>query len=151
MAITPKFCPQCGARFPDGKSCRSFFDQRLALEFEHPTTFGQVLFLPVACYMLQHNAYSKAAWLEARKMVALFVQHGISPDDIRRRMQQKLDKIHRGWSITKGEKLAEFDMIVWSRSIADIRVDSAEIYCADVDGWAKSVVEDTEFIMEKFA
>ena len=81
-------------------------------------------------------------------MLALYVRQGISPNDLRRRMQQELDNGHRSWSVTKGEKLSKIDSIVWSRSIADIRLDNAETYCADVDVWAKSVLEDTESIIK---
>jgi uncharacterized protein YecE (DUF72 family) len=138
-------CPQCGAQLPEGKQCRELFDQCLALEFEHPATFGKVHFLTVACYMLQHNAYSRVAWLEARRMLALYIQEGVSPTELRRRGRQSLDSGQRDWSVTKGVKLAEAEEIPWSRSIADVRLEEAEAYCADVEAWAKSVLEDTEF------
>jgi hypothetical protein len=45
----------------------------MALEYENPSAYGAVHHLTVACYMLQHNAYSRDVWLEARKMLAQFI------------------------------------------------------------------------------
>jgi hypothetical protein len=94
--------------------------------------------------MLQHNAYSRDAWMEARNMVAQFIGQGVSPAEMRRQSRQRLDSGHRTWSIVRGAKLDKFDTITWSRTIADIRFDSPDIYCADVERWAMSVVKDTE-------
>lgn len=142
-------CLQCGADILSGGQCRDRFDQCLALEFENPATFGRVHFLTVTCYMLQHNAYSKEAWLETRKLLAQFIQEGISPANMSKKYQQKLDNSRRNWSITKGTKLTEFDTIHWSRTIADIRLDSPELYCVDVERWAGSIVNDTEAVVQK--
>ena len=146
-----KNCPLCGADISSGEQCRDRFDQCLAWEFENPAAFGKVHFLTVACYMLQHNAYSQKAWLETREMVAQFVRQGISPANLSRRNRQRLDGSRRDWSITRGAKLVGFDAIIWSRTIADIRVNDPDIYCADIERWAKSIVEDTEIVVQKFA
>ncbi|MCL4871458.1 MAG: hypothetical protein KJ063_21060 [Anaerolineae bacterium] len=118
----------------------------MALEFENPTVFGAVHHLTVACYMLQHNGYSRDVWLEARNMVAQFVHDGVMPAEMRRRGRSRLDSGHRTWSMSKGAKLAEFAAIVWSRTIADIRLDNPEIYCHDVTQWAMSILSDTEWL-----
>jgi len=136
-------CPQCGAEFPSGEQCRDRFDLCLAMEFENPVTFGAVHHLTVACYMLQHNAYSRDVWLEARKMLAQFVQKGVTPAAMRRQNRSRFDSGRRTWSVTKGAKLSEFDTITWSRTIADVRLDYPEVYCTDVKQWAKSILEDT--------
>ena len=144
----PYKCPQCGAMISDGVQCRDRFDQCLALEYELPAAFGKVHFLTVACYMLQHNAYSREAWLEARDMVAQLIRQEIPPAGIRKENRQRLDNGHRTWSITKGAKLSEFDRIVWSRTIADVRFDSPENYCTDIESWAKSLLEDTDAALQ---
>jgi hypothetical protein len=58
--------------------------------------------------------------------------------------RKKFDSRHRTWSFTKGEKLAGVEGIRWSRTIADVRLDSAEHYCADVLIWGKSILSDNE-------
>jgi hypothetical protein len=140
----PQKCPLCGGEFPADEQCRDRFDLFLAVEFENPTTFGAVHHLTVPCYMLQHNGYSREGWLEARKMVTLFVEEAVTPAEMRKRNRARLNSRQRDWSITKGPKLAEFDMIAWSRTIADVRLDDPQTYCADVERWAESVLADAE-------
>ncbi|MCL4299705.1 MAG: hypothetical protein KJ077_28475 [Anaerolineae bacterium] len=136
-------CPLCGAEFPAGEQCRERFDLCLAKEFENPATYGAVHHLTVACYMLQHNAYSRQGWLGTRDLLVQFVREGKTPAEVRAQNRRKLDSQHRKWSITKGEKIST-EGWVWTRTIADIRLDTPELYCADVELWAKSVLADTE-------
>ena len=140
-------CPQCGAQFPAGDNCRDRFDLCLAKEFEQPTSYGSVHHLTVACYMLQHNLYSREAWLEAREMVAQFIHQGITPSDVRRQNRKRLDSSQRRWSVTKGAKMSGLDGIVWTRTIADVRLDTPDLYCADVKLWAAGVLSDTEGVL----
>ncbi len=142
-------CSLCGAELLPDEQCRDRFDLCLAREFENPTIFGVVHHLTVPCYMLQHNAYSQNIWIEARKMVAQFVEEGINPTEMRKQNYAKVDNGHRTWSITKGPKLSEFETIVWTRTIADIRLDNPESYCADVELWARSILADTKQLMQK--
>lgn len=139
----PQKCPQCGATIQLNQQCRDLFNLCLAVEFEHPTTYGTVHHFTVTNYMLQHNEYSKEGWLEARQMLAEFIQQGITPADIRRRNLSRFDSRNRKWSLTKGAKLSEFDAIVWSRAISDVRLDTPEIYCTDIKLWAASILVDT--------
>ncbi len=98
-------CPQCGAQYPTDETCCDRFDLCLAKEFEQPTSYGSVHHLTVACYMLQHNLYSREAWLEVREMVAQFIRQGRAPSDVRRQNRQRLDSGVRRWSVTKGAKM----------------------------------------------
>ena len=140
-------CPQCGAEFPSDELCRDRFDLCLAREFENPTTFGAVHHLTVACYMLQHNAYSREVWLEARNMIAQFIRAGVTPAEKRQQNRPRFDSGRRVWSVTKGAKLSEFDTIAWSRTIASLRLDDPESYCAGVKLWATCILADTEPLM----
>jgi hypothetical protein len=97
--------------------------------------------------MLQHNLYSREAWLEAREMLARFIHLGITPSDVRRQNRRRLDSSQRRWSVTKGAKMAGLDGIVWTRTIADVCLDTPDRYCADVRLWATGVLSDTEGIL----
>jgi hypothetical protein len=137
-------CPACGAEFPSGETCRERFERCLALDYEHPDSYGAVHHLVVACYMLQHNEYSRRGWLEARDLVTDAIRHGVTPADIRKRNRRSYDSGQRQWKLTQGEKMAGLDGIVWSRTIADVRLDNPDMYREDVVQWAESVLADTE-------
>lgn len=143
-------CPECGARVPAEGRCRDRFDLCIALEFENPDAFGAVHHLSVLSYMLQHNVYSRAVWFEARDMLAGFLRDGVTPEEMRRRNRTRFDSAQRAWRVTRGSRFAEFDSIVWSRTIADIRLEDPAVYCADVKAWAASILEDTEGSLNEF-
>lgn len=140
-------CQLCGANISAGESCRERFERCLALEYEHPDAFGAVHHLLVAGYMLQHNAYSREVWLEARRMLERFIQEGVLPTEVRAENRGRYNSKHRTWHVTRGPRLAEFDQITWSFTLLDVRLDDAEIYCADVRRWAVSILEDTAGLM----
>lgn len=112
-------------------------------------TFGAVHHLTVACYMIQHNAYARDGWLEARKMVVQFVHDGVTPAEARKQNRSRFHSGQRKWRVTKGVKLSEFDTITWTRTIADVRLDDPEVYCADIKLWATHVLADTEPLLRR--
>ena len=137
-------CPQCGAEYAGGDDCGNRFNLCLAKEYENPAAFGAVHHLTVICYMLQHNAYSHASWLGARDLLRQFMQQGVTPAQARQRNRDHLDSSQRAWSITQGARFPQFASIPWTRTVADVRLDTPETYCADVRLWAASVLADTE-------
>lgn len=142
-------CSQCSAGFPPGETCRDRFDLCLAKEFEHPDTYGAVHYFTVACYMLQHNEYSRQAWLDTRAGLAQVLRQGLTPAALRKQNRQKLDSSQRKWKVTRGERIPEVDAIDWTRTIADVRLDSPEVYCADVKQWANSLLSDTDALVQE--
>ena len=139
----PFTCAQCGAIYASDETCQQRFEACLALEYENPNAYGAVHLLSVACYMLQHNLYSREGWLETRELVRLTISQESTPAEIRKKNRDRLDSGVRKWSVTKGAKLAEFAAIRWSRTIADIHLENPEGYVSDVKQWAISVLEDT--------
>jgi hypothetical protein len=144
-------CPQCGAEFPSDEQCRDRFDLCMAMEYENPAAYGAVHHLTVACYMLQHNAYSREVWLEAREMLAQFIREGMTPAEMRKQKRSRFDSGHRKRRVTAGEKLEEFGTIVWSRTIADVRLDNPRVYRADVELWVTSVLADTQPLVQSYS
>ncbi len=142
-------CPQCGAELQPGESCRDRFELLLSFEYEKPTSYGAAHHLMVACYMLQHNEYTREGWLGTRELVRRFVREGLTPAAARKQNRQKLSSGQRKWSVTRGEKIPRFESICWTRTIADIRLDNPQAYGEDVKQWAESVLADTEqFVQE---
>lgn len=140
-------CPQCGATSPSDEACQHRFHLCMALEYENPIAFGTAHHLTVVCYLLQHNAYSRDVWLEARNMLAQFVRDGVTPAAMRQQNRSKLDSEHRTWNVTRGAKLIEFNAILWTHTIADVRLENPEVYCTDVIRWAVSILTDTDPLM----
>lgn len=141
----PFTCPQCGAGFDADERCQ---DRYLAdqLEESQEPSFYVVHHLSVPCYMLQHNAYSQVGWVAARDLVQQFVYRGLTPEMARRQFQRQKGQ-RKTASITRGPKLPGVEAIRWSRTIAHVRVDTAEHYCADVREWAKSILVDSEALI----
>jgi hypothetical protein len=137
----PHTCPQCGASYPSDETCEERFHLSQGTELERPGYYA-VHHFSVPCYMLQHNGYSRRGWLEVRALLAEFVQ-GLHPDEARQRVRSEVGSNKRNWSFTKGEKLAGVEDIAWTRTIAAVRLDTAEHYCADVRAWAASIVADS--------
>ncbi len=138
-------CPQCGAALDPGETCRERFDALQLLELASPAYYA-AHHLSVPTWMLQHNEYSRRGWLEVRRLLAEFVHEGVTPEEARRRARGASSGSRKGWSITRGPKLAEVEGVEWTRTVADVRSDSAEHYVEDVRRWAESVLEDTEHL-----
>jgi hypothetical protein len=138
-------CPQCGAVLPSGESCQDRFNLSQVIELEQPAYYA-VHHLSVPCYLLQHNAYSHRGWLEVRKLLAMFVHEGWTPQMARR--QIKANAAGKNWSLTRGEKLPGVEDIAWTATIAGISLDSAEAYCADVRRWAAQILVDSEQLVQ---
>ena len=141
MATTTT-CPQCGARLAPGETCRDRFNRGQVNEIEQPARYA-VHHLSVPSYMLQHNVYSREGWLDAREGLRQFVEEGLEPAEVRRRNRIRLDSGRRSWSVTRGPKLPGVDDIRWTFTVADVRLDTPEHYCADVRRWAESVLADS--------
>jgi hypothetical protein len=143
-----KVCSLCGARYPDGNRCQERFDLALAKELEDPA-YGVVHHLTVPAYLLQHNRYSAAGWGWSRALLAEFVRGGISPAEARRAYRRQLDSGNRDWSVTREPAFEHFDQIVWTTTIADVRFDSAEVFCADIRAWAEAVLAATDPVVAR--
>jgi hypothetical protein len=141
-------CPQCGAVLASDETCQDRFNATQLMEVEQPAYYV-VHHLSVPCYLLQHNFYSRQGWLAVRALLQQFVQNGLTPAMYRQQNRKKYDSGRRTWSITKGPKLPGVDNIPWTFTIADVRLDTAEMYCADVNQWAESILEDSQPLKER--
>lgn len=137
-------CPECGAALAPGETCRDRFERCLALEFEDWAGYGAVHHLTVPAYILQHpGAYSRQGWLEARRLLSEFLVAGRSPAQVRRTGRERLDSGSRSWRMAGGEPMVLPPGLVWSRTIAGVRLDNPAEYQADIFAWARAVLSDT--------
>ncbi|MCW5875044.1 MAG: hypothetical protein KIS88_10405 [Anaerolineales bacterium] len=135
-------CPQCGGKVPEGVQCSDRFWEGQILEGSHPAYYA-VHHLSVPAYYLQHNLYSRQGWLAVHKLLSEFVFDGLTPENARRKIGRHVDSRNRTFSIVRGEKLLGVEQIEWGLTIADVRLDTAEHYCADVRRWARQVCKDS--------
>jgi hypothetical protein len=143
MEVRPtSACPECGAALEPGETCRDRFNQGQLMEVEQPGLYA-AHHLSVPTYMLQHNAYSREGWLQARELLRQFVEDGLAPQEARRRNRSRVDSRNRPWSLTRGPKLPGGELVRWTMTVAEVRLDTPEHYCGDVRRWAESVLADS--------
>lgn len=135
-------CPQCGAAYSADETCEDRFNAGQVQELTDPAYFA-VHHFSVPCFMLQHNRYSRDGWIWTRELLARFLG-GLAPEEARRQSRAAVDSGNRTYSFTKGPKLAGVEAIAWTSTVVDVRLDTAEHYCADVRVWAESIVRDSE-------
>jgi hypothetical protein len=141
-------CPECGARLEAGQTCQALFDEFLTWEFEDPA-YGQVHFLTVAVFMIQHGRYSDEGqrWIVAQLRAHL--EGGVPVTDIRRRAQPAVNQAKRTWKVTRSPGESPAKKITWDRTIADVaRAHEATLeaadYCAAVREWARATLRQWE-------
>ncbi len=137
-------CFECGA--PD-KACEARFHEFLVKEFDN-SAFGTVHHLTVASYMLQHSSnLTRAGWLHMRQLLREFLVEEKSPTTIRKQNKDLLVSGKRNYRIKSrdGSPVIQRE-ITWTKTILDVRLDNAKVYCEDVTAWAKSVLDDADKI-----
>ena len=146
----PQSCPQCKAILPAAETCEGRFYTGQLKEIEQPEYYA-VHHLSVPCYMLQHNAYAREGWLEVRKLLARFIYDGWTPDMARREFRTSAASRQRNWRFTKGPKLPGVEEITWRFTVAALRLERADHYCADVRRWAECILLDSEQLVRNLA
>jgi hypothetical protein len=143
-------CPECGARLPGEETCRDRFTSAQLLEGEQPGRYT-VHHLSVPCFMLQHHGYTLRGWLAARELVREFLEDGLTAAQAARRVQRGARGADRSWSCTRGARPPGIESVHWTRTIAEVRLEDADVYGADVRAWAQAIVRDTEAIARELA
>ncbi len=137
-------CAECGAVWINELTCEDHFHQMLYWEAENPGAGAEVHHLMVLCYYLQHpSLYSPAGLNEARRLLADFVEHGVSPAEARQRNRGGVDSSRRHWKIkgTADSRGSYGQVMVWNMTAADIVAGGAQRYCDNVRVWAHLVNE----------
>ncbi len=139
-----RHCPECGAGWQNGLTCRDHFDQMLAWEFEDFSGVGAVHNLTVLCYNLQHpSAYSAEGLILAKQLLTQFVVDGISPQHVRQRNRKALDSGNRAYKITGTPEShgVYAHPVSWTTTVGEIAAGGLDGYCDRVRVWASSIYE----------
>jgi hypothetical protein len=130
-------CTECGT-----PNCVARFDSFLALEFGNPA-YGAVHHLTVATYMLQHSSkLTKKGWLEMRALLRAFLLENKPPAWIRKENKDKVDSGKRAFTIQSKTGARVIEKSAWTKTICDVRAETPEVYCVDVEMWARAALED---------
>jgi hypothetical protein len=136
-------CPECGAA---DNLCQSRFDEFLVLEFTDPG-YGIVHHLTVATYMLQHSSkMTREGWLHERELLREFLVENKPPSYIRKQNKDLMDSGRRTFKFTSRDGKPVIGKTSWSKTILDVRVEDAGLYCEDITAWARSALEEAEKI-----
>jgi hypothetical protein len=134
-------CPECGA--PE-ILCQTRFEEFLALEFTN-SGYGIVHHLTVAAYMLQHSSkLTREGWFYERELLYEFLVENKPPAFIRKQNRGLLDSGKRIFKIKSRDGKPVINKTSWMKTILDVCAENAEVYCEDVTGWARAVLEDVQ-------
>jgi hypothetical protein len=135
-------CPECGAI-----DCQTRYNEFLALEFSD-MSYGEVHNLTVATYMIQHSSkLSIEGWMYERDLLREFIVEKKSPSLIRQQVKDSVDSGKRTFKFKSKDGKPVISKTSWTKTILDVRSENAEVYCADINAWAQSVLEDAETII----
>ncbi|MBC7876662.1 MAG: hypothetical protein H7Y59_05765 [Anaerolineales bacterium] len=136
-------CPECGV--PE-TLCKTRFDEFLVLEFTD-ASYGIVHHLTVSAYMLQHSSkLTKEGWLFERDFLKEFLVDNKPPAFISKQNKDIVDSGKRKFKIKSRDGLPIINKTTWTKTILDVHTENAEVYCADVTAWARSVLEDAQVL-----
>ncbi|NLX09246.1 MAG: hypothetical protein GXY36_06285 [Chloroflexi bacterium] len=136
-----EYCPECGAAWEADQTCEDAFHQMLFWEAERPE-LGEVHHLMVLCYYLQHpHRYSPEGLLYAQRLLADFVEQGLTPQQVRQRSSEALGSDRRDFKITArpDEHGAYPRPVIWTMRAGDVVAAGMASYRESVRRWALSV------------
>lgn len=138
-------CPECGAQLEDGTTCQSIFDSFLALEFSDPA-YGEVHFVTVACFMVQHGRYSDAALAWIQPKLRAYLEEGLPVSELRRQAAGETNNADRDWKVLRAAQDRPLPKVAWQVTITDVAAHAGEAqsYCAWVRRWGASVLQQME-------
>jgi hypothetical protein len=141
-------CPECGAVLPEGSTCQSIFDEFLALEFTDPA-YGEVHFLTVACFMIQHGRYSDAALTWIGQKLRAYLEEGEPIGQIRQQAASEAGPQVRTWKVMRQTGERPLPRIAWSVTIMDVanHFEEAASYREWVTRWARATLQEMKLLL----
>jgi hypothetical protein len=138
-------CPECGAALRDYMTCQEIFDAFLVLEFSDPG-YGDVHFLTVACFLIQHQKYSDAGLIWIEKQLRAHMKDDILVEQIRRRAADAAASDERKWKFTRQPNESKLKPIRWSMTIGDVEAQyqDAGSYRSLMRKWAGIILEEMQ-------
>lgn len=100
--------------------------------------------LMVLCYHLQHpSLYSPEGLREAEQLLVSFLEEGLTPHQVRRRIAKAVDSGSRTYKI-KGTSTSHgvyAHPVHWTMTAADVTAAGLDRYYIEVKAWADSILK----------
>jgi hypothetical protein len=140
-------CAECGAVLPSGSTCQTIFDEFLSLEYTNPA-YGQVHFLTVACFMIQHGRYSDEGLVWIQSTLRTYLEQQLTDQQLRQLAAKGTDGATRTWKVTRQPDAPPLPKVAWSMTITDVaqHMQDAESYCEQVRQWARTTLQQMESV-----
>jgi hypothetical protein len=91
---------------------------------------------------------TREGWLFERNLLKEFLVENKPPAYIRKHNKDVVDSGKRKFKIKSKTGLPVIDKTTWRKTILDVRAENADVYCEDINAWARSVLEEAERILE---
>lgn len=133
-------CAECGAPLDDGRTCQDDFYTLFAWEWEHQLL--DVHHLMVLSFNLQHPSILSPDGLSASiNLLRQFLEDGITPEQMRKRMSAAVDSGARTFTITarEGAVGSYAHPITWTMVAGDVVRAGVDDYYVSVRRWAESI------------
>lgn len=135
-------CTECGAVLSEGSTCQTIFEEFLSLEYTNPA-YGQVHFLTVACFMIQHGRYSDEALTGMQSLLRAALDEQLPAQQLRERAAKGMSDAPRSWKVIRQPDAPPLPKVAWSVTIADVAqsVQNPQKYCEQVKQWARVTLQ----------
>lgn len=80
-----------------------------------------------------------------RQTLMQFFREGISPASYRHEFGRTMQNRQRDFRFNTGEPIL-LEGVVWTKTIADVRLIDADNHIADIRAWAEAVLSDTAHV-----
>ena len=143
-----KHCVECGAPLSNGSTCQTIFEEFLSLEYTN-AAYGQVHFLTVACFMIQHGRYSDEALTWIQSSLKAYLDKDLTAQQLRQHTARGVNNATRSWKVTRQADARPLPKVAWSMTIADVAqcIQDPETYCAQVKRWAHITLQQMAHLL----
>lgn len=142
-------CSECGAVLSEGSTCQTIFEEFLSLEYTDPA-YGQVHFLTVACFMIQHGRYSDEALAGMQSLLRAYLDEELTVQQLRERAAKGMNDATRPRKVTRQADALPLPKVAWSQTIADVAqsMRDPEKYCEQVKQWARTTLQQMPALLQ---
>jgi hypothetical protein len=121
------------------------FETFLSHDYTDPG-YGEVHFLMVGGFMIQHYRYSDEALAWIQPLLHGYVEDQITPAELRQLAARDTKQDNRSWAVLRSPEAAPLPRIAWQMTIADVvaNVTDAASYREQVKQWVRLTLDQLQ-------